>query len=176
MIHDSPFIIHGPQFRFHVYFTKRYIFAKLTGMINFDEFQKVDLRVAKILTAEKVEGSDKLVRLEVACPEPACGESVESVAGMALSTDATDLPALPTGQADVRQIVAGIGKAYEPENLIGKEIIIVANLEPRQFTLRQSSGQVVLESNGMLLAARDADGLPILIAPERLAPEGTKIS
>jgi len=141
--------------------------------INFDEFQKIDLRVAKILTAERVEGSDKLIRLEVACPELVCGESVE---GMAPSTDTTDLSALPTGQVGVRQIVAGIGKTYEPENLIGKEIIIVANLEPRQFTLRQSSGQVVLESNGMLLAACDADGLPILITPEKPAPEGTKIS
>lgn len=120
--------------------------------MTFDEFKKVDLRVAKIISAERVEGSEKLLRLEVDC-----GDKNEA------------------GESIIRQIVSGIAKAYEPEKLIGREILIVANLEPRQFTLRQSSGQVVLESNGMLLAVRDADGLPVLLMPEKEVAVGERV-
>lgn len=115
-------------------------------MINFDDFKKVDLRVAKIIAAERVEGSDKLLKLQV------------------------DLGS----ELGERQIIAGIGKVYEPESLIGKEIVIVANLEPRTFTLRLSSGQVGLESQGMLLAANSEDG-PVLLMPEKEVPPGSKI-
>lgn len=97
-------------------------------MITYDDFKKVDLRVAKILSAEKVEGSDKLVKLRI-----------------------------DVGELGERQLVAGIGKAYEPEVLVGKQIIIVANLEPKKL--------MGLESNGMLLAASDEKG-PVLLCPE----------
>jgi len=107
-------------------------------MISYEEFKKVDLRVANILQAEKVEGSDKLVKLQIDL-----GESL--------------------GQ---RQIVAGIGLAYTPEELIGRQIIIVANLEPKVLL-----GQ---ESQGMLLAASE-NGLPILLAPEKKAPNGCEV-
>lgn len=65
-----------------------------------------------------------------------------------------------------RQIVAGIGKAYTPENLIGKQIIIVANLEPRQL--------MGLESQGMLLAA-DSESGPVLLTPDKAVSAGSKI-
>ena len=107
-------------------------------MITIDDFKKVDLRVAKILEAEKVEGSDKLVKLQV------------------------DLGS-ELGQ---RQIVAGIGTVYAPELLVGKQVIVVANLEPRNLK--------GLESNGMLLAANDEDG-PVLIVPESEVEAGTGI-
>lgn len=114
-------------------------------MINFDEFQKVDLRAAKIVSAERVAGSSKLLKLQVEAGDGAEGEA--------------DLPIL-------RQIIAGIGQAYEPESLIGKEIIIVANLEPREL--------MGLTSNGMLLAAKDANGLS-LIMPDKAMSPGSRV-
>ena len=114
-------------------------------MITFDDFKKVDLRVAKILEAEKVEGSEKLVKLKIS-----------------------------VGELGERQLVAGIGTVYSQEILVGKQIIIVANLEPKKFILRLSSGQVELESQGMLLAASDELG-PVLLAPESDVKEGTEI-
>lgn len=102
-------------------------------MITYDDFKKVELKTAKIKNVERVEGSDKLIKLTV------------------------DLG------SEKRQIIAGIGKKYEPENLIGKTIIVVANLEPRSFTLRSDSGQVVLESQGMLLAASNETEGPVLL-------------
>lgn len=112
--------------------------------MTFDEFKKVDLRVAKIISAERVEGSEKLLRLEVDC-----GDKNEA------------------GESIIRQIVSGIAKSYEPEKLIGREILIVANLEPRQL--------MGLESNGMLLAARDEDGLPVLLIPEKEVAAGERV-
>ncbi|MFH1193141.1 MAG: methionine--tRNA ligase [Candidatus Jorgensenbacteria bacterium] len=114
-------------------------------MISIDDFKNIELKVGKVLTAARVEGSDKLVRISV------------------------DLgPSTGSGQAknDIRQLVAGIGKAYEPEALIGKEITVVANLEPRQL--------MGLESQGMLLAASDENG-PVLLVPERPVPPGAQV-
>ena len=116
-----------------MFFTFR--FTLYATMISFEEFKKVDLRIAKILEAERVEGSEKLIKLQV------------------------DLG------TEKRQIIAGIGKAYDPESLIGGEVAIVANLEPRQL--------MGLESQGMLLAA--SDGSPILLRPEREVPPGATI-
>lgn len=106
------------------------------AMIKFADFQKIHLRVAKILSAEKIEESDKLIRLQV---------------------DLGD---------EKRQIIAGIGKTYQPGDLDGKEIVIVANLEPRKL--------MGYESQGMLLAA--SDGNPVVLMPEKEVPAGSKIS
>ena len=105
-------------------------------MITYDDFSKLELRIAKITAAERVEGSEKLIKLQ-----------------------------LQVGPEN-RQIVAGIGKSYEPENLIGKQIVIVANLEPRSL--------MGLESNGMLLAA-DSEIGPVLLIPEKEVLPGAKI-
>jgi len=105
-------------------------------MMNIDDFKKTELRVAKVLSAERVEGSEKLLKLEV------------------------DL-----GQ-EKRQIIAGIGKAYNPENLIGKEIVVVANLEPRSL--------MGLESQGMVLAVNSESG-PVLLIPDQEVVPGTEI-
>jgi len=102
-------------------------------MINYDDFRKTELRTAKIEAAERVEGSDKLLKLQVSLGE------------------------------EKRQIVAGIGKKYEPENLVGKTIIIVANLEPRSL--------MGLESQGMLLAAsNETEGPVLLTTMEEILP------
>ncbi|MDP3901673.1 MAG: methionine--tRNA ligase subunit beta [bacterium] len=112
-------------------------------MINYDDFKKVELKVAKILSAERVEGSEKLLKLQVDLGEK----------------DETNLPA-------GRQVVAGIGKVYAPENLVGREIIVVTNLEPRSL--------MGLESQGMLLAADSPDG-PVFLMPEREVASGANI-
>ena len=106
-------------------------------MISIEDFKKAELKIAKILSAERVEGSEKLIKLRVSLGE------------------------------EERQLVAGIGKAYEPEALIGKEIVVVANLEPRTM--------MGLESQGMLLAASEGDGLPVLLVPEREIAPGSSV-
>ena len=106
--------------------------------ITIDDFLKVELRVAQIKVAEKVKGADKLLRLEV------------------------DLG------NEVRQIVAGIAKAYEPEQLIGRKVVIVANLAPRKLR--------GLESNGMIVAASLGDeGQPVLAGFLEDVPVGAKL-
>lgn len=126
-------------------------------MITYDDFTKLDLRVATIKAAERVEGSERLIKLQLDLGE-------------------LDEAGLPAG----RQVIGGIGKSYEPDALVGTQIIIVANLEPRKLM-----GQ---ESNGMLLATckplRPAQGEPkepegeeiILLRPESPAPPGSKIN
>jgi methionine--tRNA ligase beta chain len=105
-------------------------------MISFDEFKKLDLRAGRILGAERIEESEKLLNLEV---------------------DIGD---------QKRRIIAGIGKMYRPEELPGRSIIIIANLEPKKI--------MGLESQGMLLAASGLEG-PVILMPEREVPPGTEI-
>lgn len=107
--------------------------------MTFEEFQKMDLRVATITAAERVQNSEKLVKLQ-----------------------------LDIGELGVRQVIAGIGKIYTPDTLIGKQIIIVANLDPRMLM-----GE---ESNGMVLAAHGAEGEPILLVPDHESPAGSRVS
>ncbi|HXR40652.1 MAG TPA: methionine--tRNA ligase [Terracidiphilus sp.] len=111
--------------------------AELPQHIMIDDFVKVDLRVAQILVAERVPKADKLLRLEV------------------------DLG------YEKRQILAGIAQYYEPEKLIGRKIVIVANLAPRKMR--------GLESNGMLLAASLPDGAPVLAGFLEEVPLGARL-
>lgn len=107
-------------------------------MIKFQDFQKIELVVGEVLEAEKIEGSERLILLKVNIGD------------------------------EVRQIVAGIGNFYQPEDLIGKEIVVVANLEPKKL--------MGYESQGMLLAAVKEDGKVVLVVPEKKTGAGTKIS
>ncbi len=107
-------------------------------MITSEDFSKIELKTAKVLEANRVEGSEKLIVL------------ILDLAG------------------EKRQIVVGIGKTYNPEDLIGKTIVIVANLEPRIL--------MGLESNGMLLAAHDSEGNPVILIPEKEVNSGEGIS
>ena len=111
--------------------------VKMVNQIKYDDFAKLDLRVAKVLKAEALEGSKKLIRLE-----------------------------LDVGELGKRQILAGLRQWYSPEDLQGKEIIILANLEPKKMM-----GQ---ESQGMLLAAEKGDDVVILV-PEKPIEPGAKI-
>jgi methionyl-tRNA synthetase len=107
------------------------------GKISIDDFAKVELRVAQVKTAERVKGADKLLRIEV------------------------DLG------TEVRQLVAGIAEAYEPEALIGRKVVIVANLAPRKLR--------GLESNGMIVAASPEGGKPVLASFLEDVPVGTRL-
>lgn len=114
-------------------------------MISFEEFQKIELKIARIIEAERVEGSEKLVKLKIDLGPGNPGSISKRI---------------------IRQIVAGIGKQYNPEGLIGKEIAVVANLEPRTL--------MGIESQGMLLAA-DNNGEPVLLLPDKEVPVGSKV-
>lgn len=111
-------------------------------MISFEEFKKLDIRIGKTLKAQPIAGADKLLRLEID-----------------LGAD----PSTGSGQ-ETRQIVAGVAQYYTPDSLVGREIVIVANLEPRVLK--------GVESQGMLLAADD-NGAPVLLAPDREVPPGS---
>lgn len=105
-------------------------------MISIKDFMEIELRTARVLSAERVEGTDKLMKLRV------------------------DLG------GEERQIVAGIAQVYDPEELPGRKIVVVANLEPA--TIRG------VESQGMLLAA-DVDGKPYVAGFDRWVPAGTRV-
>lgn len=104
--------------------------------ISYDDFAKLDLRVGTVLSAERVEGSNKLLKLSV-----------------------------EIGEESPRQILAGIGKAYAPEQVVQTQIIVIANLAPKML--------MGLESHGMLLAA--GDGEPILLRPASEVISGSAI-
>jgi methionyl-tRNA synthetase len=107
------------------------------GKISIDDFAKVELRVGQVKAAEKVKGADKLLRLEV------------------------DLG------TEIRQVVAGIAESYAPELLIGRKVVIVANLAPRKLR--------GLESNGMIVAASPEGGKAVLASFLEDVPVGTRL-
>jgi len=108
-----------------------------TAHITYDDFAKLELRVGKVLQAAAVPKKDKLLHLQV------------------------DL-----GEAKPRSIVAGIATAYKPEALVGKQVLVVANLAPRKLA--------GLVSEGMILAAGDEEILG-LSALDRDVPPGTRV-
>ena len=97
---------------------------------------KVELRVANVVAAERLENSDKLLKLTV------------------------DLG------TEQRTVLAGIAEMYQPEEVVGKQVVIVANLQPRKMR--------GVESQGMLLAA-DVEGQAILLHPETQVPAGSRV-
>lgn len=110
--------------------------APAPELLGIESFLAVDLRVAIVLSAERIEGADRLLKLRV------------------------DLG------SEQRQIVAGIAKAYEPEALVGRRVIVVANLKPAKLR--------GVESQGMLLAA-DLGGKPIVATFDQDVPPGTRV-
>jgi methionyl-tRNA synthetase len=111
--------------------------AATAPLISIDTFKQIDLRVAEVLAAEKVPKADKLLKLKIRVGE------------------------------EERQLVAGIAQHYQPQDLAGKKIVIVANLQPA--TIRG------LESQGMILAASTDDGKLAIVSPEREIASGAKV-
>ncbi|MFQ3573164.1 MAG: methionine--tRNA ligase [Thermodesulfovibrionales bacterium] len=106
------------------------------NLIRIEDFARIELKTGRVISAERVAKSDKLIRLDV-----------------------------DTGEK--RQIVAGIGKSYSPEELIGKTIIVVTNLQPAKL--------MGLESKGMLLAATDKDGNLSVLTVDRDISQGARV-
>ncbi|WP_422448510.1 methionine--tRNA ligase [Thermoanaerobacterium sp. DL9XJH110] len=106
------------------------------NLVSIEEFAKLDLRVAEVLEAEKVKGADKLLKLRIKIGD------------------------------ESRQIVAGIAKHYAPEQLVGKKIVVVANLKPAKLR--------GIESQGMLLAASNAGKLTLITVDEDIE-SGAKV-
>src|SRR5262249_11402605 len=108
------------------------------GKISIDDFSKVDLRVGRVLSAERVKGADKLLHLKIDIGEP-----------------------------ETRSIVAGIAEAYQPEQMLGRKVVIVANLQPRKLR--------GLTSNGMIAAASLEGGKPVLAGFLEEVPVGARL-
>jgi len=109
----------------------------LKEVVNFDDFSKLDIRIATVLEAEKVPKTSKLLKLT-----------------------------LDTG-LDKRTVVSGIAEFYKPEDLIGKQVCLLANLAPRSLK--------GIESQGMILTAENPDGSLSLLNPEKLASNGATV-
>lgn len=107
------------------------------GKISIDDFAKIELRVGVVKVAERVPKADKLLRLEI------------------------DIG------TEVRQVLAGIAEAYAPETLVGRKVVIVANLAPRKLR--------GLESNGMIVAASLEGGKPVLASFLEDVPVGARL-
>jgi methionyl-tRNA synthetase len=108
------------------------------SQIVFDDFAKLDLKVGHILSAEKVEKADKLLKLQI-----------------------------DMGREE-RTIVSGIALHFKPEEIVGKQVVVVANLAPRKMR--------GIESNGMILMAEDKDGRLHFVSPENAIPAGSGVS
>ncbi|MEZ0361228.1 MAG: methionine--tRNA ligase subunit beta [Hydrogenobacter sp.] len=106
-------------------------------IIGIEDFLKLDMRLAKVIYAERIEGSEKLLKLKVSLGN------------------------------EERTVVAGIAKHYTPEEIIGKKILLLANLKPRKI--------LGIESQGMVLALSDGERLS-LIVPDKEVAEGTRVS
>jgi methionyl-tRNA synthetase len=112
--------------------------APVSERISIDDFVKVDMRVGQVLSAESVKGADKLLHLKV-----------------------------DIGEAQPRTIVAGIAEAYPPAQLIGRKVVIVANLQPRKLR--------GIESNGMIVAGSIEGGKPVLAGFLEDVPIGARL-
>jgi methionyl-tRNA synthetase len=110
----------------------------LADQITIDDFVKVDLRVGLVKFAEKVKGSDKLLHMKV-----------------------------DIGEAEPRTIVAGISQVYDPESMLGRKVVIVANLAPRKLK--------GIESHGMIVAASVLDGKPTVAGFLEDVPVGARL-
>jgi methionyl-tRNA synthetase len=108
-----------------------------TAKIGIEDFAKVEMRVGQVKTAERVAGADRLLQLQV---------------------DIGD---------EVRQIVAGLALAYKPEELVGRKVVVVTNLQPRKLR--------GVESNGMIVAASLPDGAPVLAGFLEDVPVGARL-
>jgi methionyl-tRNA synthetase len=106
--------------------------------IDYDTFAKTDLRVATVVSAEAVEGADKLLRVM-----------------------------LDIGEEKPRQVFAGIRKAYDPATLVGRQVVMVANLAPRKMRFGMSEG--------MILAAGNPDGSLFVVSPDAGAVAGATV-
>ena len=106
-------------------------------MIDIEDFEKVQLKVAKVIACEKVEKSNKLLKLTVKLGD------------------------------ETRTVVSGIAKHYSPEDLIGKKLVLIANLKPAKLC--------GIESQGMIVCAENSEGKIAYLTPEQDIEDGSEI-
>lgn len=106
-------------------------------MITLDDFKKLNIMVGTIESAEEIKGSEKLYKFTI------------------------------NVGTEIRQILGGLRLAYSPDELVGRQVVVLANLEPRKL--------MGLESNGMILCASDSEGKPVIISPLTPVANGTTI-
>ena len=112
--------------------------AEAKAEVTYDDFAKLDLRVATVTACEKVEKADKLLKLTLAVGE------------------------------EVRTVVSGIALHFQPEEVVGKQVLLLANLAPRKMR--------GIESQGMILMAEDADGKLVFMSPSSIVAPGSSVS
>lgn len=120
---------------------------------SIEDLAKLELRVGTVIKAERIEGTDKMLRLMVDI-----GYKTED------------------GQLKLQQILTGIATSYMPEELVGKQIVVIANLEPRMMFkgIEQINNGQGLESQGMLLAAEGSNG-SVLLTIDKEVKSGSNI-
>jgi methionyl-tRNA synthetase len=111
----------------------------VTSFIEIDDFAKVDLRVGQVLSAERVPKADKLLLMKI-----------------------------DIGEEQPRQVLAGIAQYYEPEKLVGRKVVVVANLKPRKLRGLESQGMVVAASYG-------EEGRPVIATFTEDVPNGARL-
>lgn len=131
-------------------------------MVTIQEFMNIELKVAKIVEASDHPNADKLVVLKVDA-----GETEKKTVMQEYAYGSGNEEPQTVSVPKYRQIVAGIRNSYSSEQLVGKYIVLVSNLEPAMLR--------GVESQGMLLAASDDESGPVLICPEREVKVGAKV-
>ncbi len=126
--------------------------------LTIDEFKKLEARIGEVISAEEVEGSEKLIKLmlDFGLKRPVGRSPEHSQEENVLGEE-----------RDIRQILSGIKAWYKPELLVGKKMLFVVNLAPREM--------MGLESQGMLMAVDGVDGAPVFIVPEKEVQNGSRV-
>lgn len=134
----------------------------MKDQITYDDFAKLDLRIATIIAVEEIEGADKLWKITLDVGED--DESAVSIEESEVGLQDANVESRSIGLGQ-RTIVAGVKPWYSADQLLGKQVVYLANLEPR--VLRG------VESHGMLVAAGDEEA--VLILPEKEVKNGTAL-
>lgn len=124
-------------------------------MISYEDFQKLEIRIGKVVSCEKVENADKLLKLEVDFGSAEQNSELKENKESSNGTDRT-----------IRQVVSGIAEYYKPEDLIGKEFPFLFNLEPRTIRGLESQGMILAVDNGSQIA---------LLSPDKEVEPGSKV-
>ena len=146
--------------------------------VTYEQFKKMDIRIGTIREIEPVEGTDKLLRCQIdfgikkIVPEVDVIPEADSVLTEEELARLGDIAAAANADAaeerDIRQIISGIREYYPNyEELIGKQVLYVVNLEPREI-----KGHV---SNGMLMAVDGRDGQPVFLVPDEPVEPGSRV-
>lgn len=145
--------------------------------INIDDFAKLEFKVGTVISAEEIEGSDRLLKLqvefgpkvqeEVGTSEPVISNELRDSSAAPQNDSGVEMTEDQEGQSnEIRQILSGIKQWYKPADLVGKQFVFITNLAPRKM--------MGLESQGMIMAA-EGEERPAPLMPSEKVPNGSKI-